>query len=106
MEQQIKTRDMNLLNFLRKYGTALGALVLFIIFSFASKNFFTTNNLLMLLRQMSMLTIISWLYFCIGRGFDMSIGNAAGLINIVFAISLIKTNNLDSIIRVNIVDWR
>mgnify|MGYP000875935757 CR=1 FL=1 len=95
MEQQIKTRDMNLLNFLRKYGTALGALVLFIIFSFASKNFFTTNNLLMLLRQMSMLTIISLGFtFVMGAGgFDMSIGNAAGLINIVFAISLIKSNS-------------
>ncbi|WP_372996471.1 ABC transporter permease [Lutispora sp.] len=95
MEGQIKTGNTNVLDFLRKYGTVFGALVIFIIFSFASKNFFTTNNLLMLLRQMSMLTIISLGFtFVMGAGgFDMSIGNAAGLINIVFAISLIKTNN-------------
>lgn len=95
MEGQIKSDNMNVLDFLRKYGTVFGALVIFIIFSFASKNFFTASNLLMLLRQMSMLTIISLGFtFVMGAGgFDMSIGNAAGLINIVFAISLIKTNN-------------
>lgn len=95
MEVQIKTKNVNLLNFMRKYGTVLGALVIFIIFSFATKNFFTANNLLMLLRQMSMLTIISLGFtFVMGAGgFDMSIGNAAGLINIVFAIALINSNN-------------
>lgn len=95
MQTQVKLDNRNMLNFLRKYGTVLGAVVVFMIFSFTSKNFFTSSNLLMLLRQMSMLTIISlgFTFVMAAGGFDMSIGNAAGLINIVFAISLIKTNN-------------
>jgi len=49
----------------------------------------------MLLRQMSMLTIISLGFtFVMGAGgFDMSIGNATGLINIIFAIVILNTNS-------------
>ncbi len=95
MEKQVKLDNKNTLNFLRKYATALVALVIFIFFSFAADNFCTSSNFLMLLRQMSMLTIVSIGFtFVMGAGgFDMSIGNAAGLINIVFAVSLIATNN-------------
>lgn len=101
MEKLAKTNkaDMsdgvNMVDILRKYGTVFTALVIFIIFSFVAENFFTSSNLLMLLRQMSMLTIISLGFtFVMGAGgFDMSIGNAAGLINIVFGIVLIRTNN-------------
>ena len=80
---------------LRKYGTVMGALLIFIIFSIVSQNFFTVNNQLMLLRQMSMLTIIALGFtFVMGAGgFDMSIGNTTGLVNIVFAMALISTNN-------------
>lgn len=95
MEKQVKLNNKNTMNFLRKYATVLVALVIFMFFSFVSENFFTSSNLLMLLRQMSMLTIVSIGFtFVMGAGgFDMSIGNAAGLINIVFAMSLIATNN-------------
>lgn len=95
MEKQVKSNNKNTMNFLRKYATVLVALVIFMFFSFVSENFFTSSNLLMLLRQMSMLTIVSIGFtFVMGAGgFDMSIGNAAGLINIVFAMSLIATNN-------------
>ena len=95
MEKQVKPNNKNTMNFLRKYATALVAVVILIFFSFASENFFTSSNLLMLLRQMSMLTIVSLGFtFVMGAGgFDMSIGNAAGLINIIFAMSLIATNN-------------
>ena len=79
----------------RKYGTVLGALLIFIFFSIVAKNFFTPTNLLMLLRQMSMLTIVSLGFtFVMGAGgFDMSIGNATGLVNIIFAIVLLGTGS-------------
>ena len=79
-------------DFMRRYGTVLGALVIFVFFSIVAKNFFTTTNLLMLLRQMSMLTIVSLGFtFVMGAGgFDMSIGNATGLVNIIFAIVLLR----------------
>jgi len=83
------------IEFIRKYGTVIGALVIFIIFTFASENFFTTRNLLMLLRQMSMLTIIAmgFTFVMSAGGFDMSIGNLTGLVNIVFTIVLLNTNS-------------
>jgi ribose/xylose/arabinose/galactoside ABC-type transport system permease subunit len=82
-------------DFMRRYGTVLGALVIFVFFSIVAKNFFTTTNLLMLLRQMSMLTIVSLGFtFVMGAGgFDMSIGNATGLVNIIFAIVLLSTGS-------------
>lgn len=95
MERSLETTGMNKLDFLRKYGTVLGALVIFIVFSITTENFLTSSNLLMLLRQMSMLTIISLGFtFVMGAGgFDMSVGNAAGLINILFGFVLVRTNN-------------
>ena len=83
-------------NFWRRYGTVMGALAIFIIFSIVAENFLSAKNLLILLRQMSMLTIISlgFTFVMAGGGFDMSIGNAAGLVNILFGIVLVQTNNL------------
>lgn len=82
-------------NFLRRYGTVFAALLIFVIFSIFAENFFTTRNFFMLLRQMSMLTIISlgFTFVMSAGGFDMSIGNLAGLVSIVFAIVLIATGN-------------
>lgn len=94
MDKQAKSKN-NSLNFFRKYGTVLVAFVIFLFFSFVSENFFSSSNLLMLLRQMSMLTIVSLGFtFVMGAGgFDMSIGNAAGLVNILFTMVIIQTNN-------------
>jgi ribose transport system permease protein len=44
---------------LRKYGTAVGGLGLFIFFSLAAENFLSTGNLLNVLKQMSFLAILS-----------------------------------------------
>lgn len=80
----------------RKYGTVFGALVIFIFFSIFAENFLTAKNLLILLRQMSMLTIISlgFTFVMAGGGFDMSLGNSAGLVNMLFGMTLVQTNNL------------
>lgn len=85
----------NLNEFLRKYATALGAIVIFIIFSVIADNFFTVTNLVMLLRQMSMLTIIAFgfTFVMAAGGFDMSIGNLAGLISVICAMVLSNFNS-------------
>lgn len=82
--------------FVRKYGTALFGLVVFLFFSLFAKNFLTVNNLMILLRQMSMLTIVSlgFTFVMAAGGFDMSLGNAAGLINMLFGMTYISTGNL------------
>ncbi|HHT70010.1 MAG TPA: ABC transporter permease [Firmicutes bacterium] len=82
--------------FLRQYGTVIGALAIFAVFSVMSENFLRVTNLLMLLRQMSMLTIVSlgFTFVMAAGGFDMSIGNAVGLVNIILALVLIKTKNV------------
>ncbi len=86
----------DLREFIRKYGTVIGALILFIVFSLIIERFLTASNILMLLRQMSMLTIIALGFnFVMGAGgFDMSIGSACGLIAMVFALTLLGTGSL------------
>lgn len=86
----------NKIVFVRKYGTALFGLVVFIFFSVFAENFFSWSNQMILLRQMSMLTIVSlgFTFVMAAGGFDMSLGNAAGLINVIFGIVYIATGNL------------
>ena len=90
-----KNKKFDARNFFRRYGTALGAVVIFVIFSILAENFLTATNFFMLLRQMSMLTIISlgFTFVMSAGGFDMAIGNVAGLVNIIFAIVLIGTGS-------------
>ncbi len=80
---------------LRKYGTVIGTIIMFIIFSLVVDRFFTFRNLFMLLRQMSMLTIIAcgFTFVMAAGGFDMSIGNVTGLVSMIFAIILVSTSN-------------
>lgn len=91
----MEIRSLKLTELLRKYATLFGAIAIFIIFSIIVDNFFTLTNLLLLLRQMSMLTIISFgfTFVMAAGGFDMSIGNLAGLISIILALVLSNTDN-------------
>jgi len=89
MNEQIK-------RFLRRYGTVLGALAIFIVLSIVAENFLTTRNMFLLLRQMSMLTIISlgFIFVMSGGGFDMSVGFSVGLVAVFFAAVLNATGSL------------
>ncbi len=80
---------------IRQYGTVIAAVVILIFFCITAKNFMTSGNMFMLLRQMSVLTIVSLGFtFVMGAGgFDMSLGNNVGLVSIIFAIVLLKTGN-------------
>ncbi|MGI6157774.1 MAG: ABC transporter permease [Saccharofermentanales bacterium] len=92
--------------FVRKYGTALFGLFVFILFSIlASPNFLTFRNMMILLRSMSMLTIVAlgFTFVMAAGGFDMSLGNAAGLINLCFVFMYITTNSLFLSIVVSIL---
>ncbi len=80
----------------RRYGTAIAGTIIFIGFSITAEYFFTTHNFLLMLKQMSMLTIISlgFTFVMAAGGFDMSIGFVTGLINVFFASVLLHTGNL------------
>ena len=81
---------------IRKYGTAIAGVLIFAGFSFTTKYFLSTHNFLLMLKQMSMLTIISlgFTFVMAAGGFDMSIGFVTGLINVFFASVLLHTGNL------------
>lgn len=82
-------------DFLRKYGTFIGAVVIFIVFSIITDNFLTSRNMMLLLRQMSILTIISlgFTFVMASGGFDMSIGNLIGLVSVIFAWMILNIGN-------------
>ncbi|MBU9714213.1 ABC transporter permease [Evansella tamaricis] len=78
-------RQFDLFDFLYKYGTILTILVLIIIFASANPAFLQSNNIINILRSISIVTIIA-----IGitislsvNGFDLSVGSTASLANAV-----------------------
>lgn len=77
-------------SFLGRYATVLAWIALFIVFSIIAQGFFSFYNLISLLRQISMLAIITCgLTICIiARDWDLSVGRVAGLAGLV-AVSLI-----------------
>lgn len=79
----------------RKYGTVIGGILIFVGFSLSTPYFLTTHNFLLMLKQMSMLTILSLGFtFVMGAGgFDMSIGYSVGLAS-VFLCSVLNVSNL------------
>ncbi len=81
--------------FIRHYGTVVGAVVILIVFSLSSPYFCTLSNFLLILKQMSMLTIVSlgFAFVMAAGGFDMSIGYAMGLANVILA-SMLNTSGL------------
>lgn len=81
---------------IRRYGTVIGGIIIFIGFSVTTEHFLTLHNFLLMLKQMSMLTILSLGFtFVMGAGgFDMSIGFAIGLVNVFFASILANIGHL------------
>jgi len=80
---------------LRKLGTVFVAMIVFLVFSFRAQNFATLDNFMLLLRQMTMLTVISlgFTFVMAAGGFDMSIGYASGLVGIAFVVVLLNTDS-------------
>ena len=82
-------------NIIRKYDTVFVTMLVFLFFSMTTKSFFTTRNVMLLLKQMSTLTIISlgFTFVMAVGGFDMSIGFATGLVGIIFVKVLMSTSS-------------
>lgn len=92
MSLEVKDKSKRII---KKYGTVFVALLVFIFFSLATKSFFTTKNVMLLLKQMSALTIISlgFTFVMAVGGFDMSVGFSTGLVGIIFIKVLIATSS-------------
>ena len=91
-----KIKQVDWVLFARRYATALMGVLVFIFFSFAAENFCSWSSLMIMLRSMSMLAIcaLGFTFVMAAGGFDMSLGNAAGLINMIFVYLLLDTGNL------------
>lgn len=81
---------------MKQYGTALFGIVMFIVFSVLNDKVCTWSNIMIMLRSMSMLCIcaLGFTFVMAAGGFDMSIGNASGLVNMVFVYSLLASKSL------------
>jgi len=81
---------------IRHYGTVAGAVLILTVFALSSPYFFTVENFLLILKQMSMLAIVSlgFSFVMAAGGFDMSIGYAMGLVNVILASTLNTTSSL------------
>jgi len=78
-----------------KYGTLIFSFILFVYFSLTTNNFLSLNNVMLLFKQMSILTIFTLgfsIVMAVG-GFDMSTANGVGLVSVIFVMTLIATNN-------------
>lgn len=88
-------------SFFIKYGTLLSVLILLIIFSLFVPNFSNPQNLINILRQMALLTIISEGFtMCLIVGeLDLSFANVASLSSVVVATMLVnKANPLSAVL--------
>lgn len=80
---------------IRYYGTVIVAILVFLFFSASASGFFTVKNVMLLLKQMSALTIITlgFTFVMAVGGFDMSVGYSTGLVGIIFVKVLMSTTN-------------
>lgn len=92
----VSTTTNRMKRFIRHYGTVVGAVLIFAVFALSSPYFFTVENFLLILKQMSMLAIVSlgFAFVMAAGGFDMSIGYAMGLVNVILASMLNTTSSL------------
>jgi len=82
--------------FVKCYGTAIGGALIYAAFAATTPYFFSVYNFLLILKQMSLLTIVSlgFTFVMAAGGFDMSVGFAMGLANVFFATVLNATSML------------
>lgn len=85
--QTVNTKKSNfqVFDFLYKYGTLITIALLILVFGTAQKNFFHGENLINILRSISIVTIIAigvTISLTVG-GFDLSVGSTASIANAV-----------------------
>lgn len=85
-----KTSRMSIKNFLLNYGVYLAFLVVCVVFALLSPAFLTTANLLDLLKQISIVTVVSFgmTVVIISGGIDLSTGATVGIAGLALATVL------------------
>ncbi|MEG0286910.1 MAG: ABC transporter permease [Vagococcus sp.] len=82
IESKIKPKEKkNVMDFVYKYGTFLTIILLVVYFSIASESFLTKDNIITILRSISIVTIIAigmTISLTVG-GFDLSVGSVASV---------------------------
>lgn len=83
---------MATIDFIKKYGIYLVLVLLLIFFSLMTEAFLTTNNLLNMLRQVSMMGIVAVgvTFVMIAGGIDLSVGSQMSLVSILTAWLMVK----------------
>lgn len=78
---------MSIKNKLKQFSTIFILLILIIIFTIASQNFLKVNNLLNILRQVSVLSVLTagMTFVIISGGMDLTVGSLLGLTGVVLA---------------------
>jgi ribose transport system permease protein len=76
----------------KQFGIYIVLLALMVFFSIASENFFVSNNLLNVARQVSMMGIaaVGFAFVLLLGGIDLSVGSLITLVNIVTAWLMVK----------------
>ena len=84
-------RKFSVSTFSKKYGTVAGLVILCIVFSLLKPQFFTINNILIVLRQIAMLSIMGagLTVVMITKRIDLSIGYATSFLGIFCAALLV-----------------
>lgn len=78
---------------LSKYGIYFALVIIFVVLSFVSDTFFTTTNLINVLKQASIVSVIAiGMSFClITGGFDLSAGSVMALSGVVSAMLAVQS---------------
>lgn len=94
---KISWSDNFFANYLKKYGGVIGALLLLcLLISLATPRFFTTSNVINVLRQISINAIIAFgmTLVILTGGIDLSVGAVVALTGTIVALVMSYTNNI------------
>ena len=85
-------------SFLKKFSTVIILAVIVVFFSLASSNFFAAKNMINILRQVSVLSILTagMTFVIISGGMDLTVGSMLGLTGVVCA-KLLTTTGLGTV---------
>jgi ribose transport system permease protein len=81
---------LRLANLVRQYAIVAVLIALIIVFSILSPAFFTINNAMNILRQISMMSIVvvGFTFVLLGGGLDLSVGSQIAIMNVSVALMI------------------
>lgn len=83
---------LRLPNFVRQYAIIVVLIALIIVFSVLSQAFSTVNNAMNIIRQISMMSIVTvgFTFVLIGGGLDLSVGSQIAMMNVSVALMIVN----------------